>query len=158
MEIVIIFLLILLNGFFALSEIAIVSSKKMRLEVLKDEKKKGAKYALKLLDNSENFLSSIQVGITLVSFITGFYGGTSVAQYLTPFFEWLGVPVFASYKLSVVSGIILITYFAIVIGELVPKTIALSEPEKYAVRIAPVIFVISKIFYPVVKGLSASTK
>ena len=87
MEILILGLLILLNGFFALSEIALVSSKRARLEQMKIDGRKGAKTALRLLENSENFLSAVQVGITLIGIITGVYGGLSIAEDITPFFD-----------------------------------------------------------------------
>ena len=77
-EVIVIIILILLNGFFSLSEISLVSSKKTRLEQYKQSGNKGALTALTLLDDSEKFLSSVQVGITLISIITGFYGGTSL--------------------------------------------------------------------------------
>ena len=86
MEIFILGLLILLNGFFALSEIALVSSKRARLEQMKTDGLSGAKTALRLLENSENFLSAVQVGITLIGIITGVYGGLSIAEDITPFF------------------------------------------------------------------------
>ena len=84
MEIVIIGFLILLNGLFALSEIALVSSKRSRLEQLRSEGRKGAVKALKLHENSENFLSSVQVGITLIGIITGAYGGVNLAEDVVP--------------------------------------------------------------------------
>jgi putative hemolysin len=87
MEIVVLVILILVNGFFALSEIALVSSKRARLEQRRIEGSKGAKIALKLLVNSENFLSAIQVGITLVGIVTGVYGGMNIADDVTPFFQ-----------------------------------------------------------------------
>lgn len=140
-----------------MSEMALVSSRSVRLEFLRDQKKKGAVYALKLQEKSEQFLSSIQVGITLISFITGFYGGTSVAGYITPLFSWINIPAPYDYQIAVVFSMLLITFFAIVIGELVPKTIALANPEKIAVKVAPTVYFFSKIFYPVVKLLSATT-
>ena len=85
MEVIIISILILLNGFFALSEIALVSSKRSRLEQLKKDGRRGAKTALRLLKDSENFLSAIQVGITLIGIVTGVYGGINIADDITPF-------------------------------------------------------------------------
>lgn len=158
MEIIVILLLILLNAFFSLSEIALVSSKKIRLEHFRDEHKKGTNCAFKLLDNSENFLSSIQVGITLISIINGFYGGGSLANYLQPMFEWMTLSPDLSHVFANILGITLITFFSIVWGELVPKTIALSNPEKAAVKVAPVIYVFSKLFFPIVKLLAFSTQ
>ncbi|MFN4151362.1 MAG: CNNM domain-containing protein, partial [Candidatus Sericytochromatia bacterium] len=87
MEISIIILLVLLNGFFALSEIALVSSKKRRLQQLKNKGSNGAKIALDLLENSEKFLSAIQVGITLIGIITGVYGGIEIAKDVEPFLK-----------------------------------------------------------------------
>jgi len=87
MEILIITILILVNGFFALSETALVSSKRSRLEQLKAEGRKGSKTALKLLHNSGNFLSAIQVGITLIGIVTGVYGGINIADDITPFLQ-----------------------------------------------------------------------
>ena len=157
MEIFILAVLILLNGFFSLSEIALVSSKRSRLEQYMAEGRKGAKTALRLLENSGNFLSAIQVGITLIGIVTGYYGGISLADDVTPLFEQIGFLNGYADEVALILTILLITYFSIVIGELVPKTIALSNPEKIAIRIAPVISFISKIFYPFVKFLSSST-
>jgi len=85
--ILVIVILILLNGFFALSEIALVSSKKTRLETYSNEGHKGAKVALQLQSKSENFLSAIQVGITLIGIINGVYGGVTIAAKVAPFFK-----------------------------------------------------------------------
>ena len=157
MEILILGLLIFLNGFFALSEIALVSSKKSRLEQYRIEQKKGAKTALKLLENSEGFLSAVQVGITLIGIIIGVYGGINIADQVTPFFLQFELFKPAAEEIALTVTIITITYFSIVLGELVPKTIALSNPEKIAIIIAPPIYYFSKIFYPFVKILSIST-
>ena len=157
MELIVIGILILTNGFFALSEIALVSSKPSRLERMKAEGKRGAKTALRLLENSENFLSAVQVGITLIGIITGVYGGLNIAEDIAPLFQKIDFLKNSADEIALVVTIITITYFSIVMGELVPKTIALSNPEKIAVKIAPVIFYFSKLFYPFVKLLSVST-
>ena len=157
MEVFVIGILILLNGFFALSEIALVSSKPSRLEQMKIEGKKGAKTALRLLKNSENFLSAVQVGITLIGIVTGVYGGLNIAEDIAPLLQKIDFLKDSANEIALAVTIITITYFSIVIGELVPKTIALSKPEKIAVKIAPVIFYFSKLFYPFVKLLSVST-
>ena len=86
MELLVLAFLIVLNGFFALSETALISSKKARLEQYKVKGSSGAKTALKLLENSEVFLSAIQVGITLIGIVTGVYGGVNIADDVTPFF------------------------------------------------------------------------
>ncbi len=158
MEIFILLILILLNGFFSLSEIAIVSSKTARLEQLKKSGARGAGIALKLRDDSEMFLSAVQVGITLVGLITGAYGGISLADEVAPLISKIEILRPYASGISMVLIMVLITYVTIVIGELVPKTIALSNPEKVAVRIAPLINFFSRLFYPFVKLLSGSTK
>ena len=157
MEVIIISVLILLNGFFALSEIALVSSKKSRLEQLKKDKRRGAKTALRLLKDSESFLSAIQVGITLIGIVTGVYGGISIADNLTPFIQQFDLFKNSAEEIALAFTVLTITYFSIVIGELVPKSIALSNPEKIAIRIAPPIYYLSMILYPFVKFLSYST-
>lgn len=157
MEILILGLLVLLNGFFALSEIAMVSSKRSRLEQFRQKGIKSAKIALDLLDDSENFLSAVQVGITLIGIVTGVYGGMNIADDVAPFFQKFELTVYYSYEISLSVTVIIITYFSIVIGELVPKTVALSNPEKIALKIAPAIHYFSLLFYPFVKLLSLST-
>ena len=157
-DIIIIFVLILFNGFFALSEIAIVSTKKNVLEAERKKGKSGAQRALKLRSDPGNFLSSVQVGITLIGIINGAYGGQAFTVYLVPFFQQF--PTIAPFAegVSMVIVVFLITYVSIVIGELVPKTIALNNPEKMAIAVAPTIHVVSIIFYPFVKLLSVSTQ
>jgi len=157
MEILVLAILILVNGFFALSEIALVSSKRTRLEQRMIEGSKGAKIALKLLDNSENFLSAIQVGITLIGIITGVYGGMSIADDVTPFFQNIEITQNYANQIALTLTVVIITYFSIIIGELVPKTIALNNPDKIAIRVAPLIYYFSTVFYPFVKLLSIST-
>lgn len=150
-------ILILINGFFALSEIALVSSKRSRLEHRKRGGSKGAQFALKLLDNSESFLSAIQVGITLIGIVTGVYGGMNIADDIEPFFQQFEITRNYASQIALIFTVVVITYFSIVIGELVPKTVALNNPDKIAVRVAPLIYYFSKMFYPFVKVLSVST-
>lgn len=157
MEFIVLTVLILLNGFFALSEIAVVSSKSSRLENLKAKGSKGAIIALRLQGGSERFLSAIQVGITLISIITGLYGGASMAENLVPFFESFENLMPYAYQISLSVAVIAITYLSIVIGELVPKSIALSKPEQIAVVVAPFIYYFSKVLFPFVWVLSSST-
>lgn len=157
MNFIIIFILILINGFFSLSEIAVISSKEIRLLERENSGSKGASIALKLRADSENFLSSVQVGITLVGLITGAYSGISLAGYLTPLLQEILLLQPYAELISITLIMFLTTYLTIVLGELVPKTVALSNPEKTAIAIAPVIYVFSKIFFPFVKLLSAST-
>ncbi len=157
MEVLVLSLLFLLNGFFALSEIALVSSKKSRLEQMRMKGSKGAKIALLLQNDSEDFLSAIQVGITLIGIVTGVYGGTRIADDITPLF--LQMDMFKSYasEIAMTLTVVVITYISIIIGELVPKTVALSNPEKTACIVAPIIRYFSKALFPFVWLLSIST-
>lgn len=157
MEILIIFLLTLLNGFFALSEIALVSVKKSRIDHLASLGNKHAVEVQKLLENPENFLSSVQVGITLIGIISGAYGGATLAKDFEIYLQSFGL--FPAY-VPVVSYVVVIggiTYFTIVIGELVPKTIAMNNSEKISLITVPVIKYFTMATYPFVKLLSFST-
>ncbi len=155
--VLIIVVLIFVNGFFALSEIALVSSKKNRLESDKKKGHKGAKMALQLQSKSEDFLSAIQIGITLIGIINGVYGGVTIASKVAPLFY--NIPVIAQYAetISLALVVFMITYISIVVGELVPKTIELNNPEKIAKKVAIPIHYFSKVFYPFVVLLSKST-
>ncbi|PKL36389.1 HlyC/CorC family transporter [Candidatus Peregrinibacteria bacterium HGW-Peregrinibacteria-1] len=158
MELLILFILTLLNGFFALSEIALVSANKSRIENLASKNDKRAKTVLKLLENPENFLSSVQVGITLIGIIAGAYGGATLSGDLAEVLN--NIPWLAEYAtgLSLVIVIGGITYFTIVIGELVPKTIAMNNADRIALFCVPIIRYFTLITYPFVKLLSFSTK
>ena len=157
MEIFVLAILILLTGFFALSEVALISSKQARLEQFRINGKKGARTALKLLENSENFLSAIQVGITLIGIVTGVYGGMNLADDFTPFFTQFELTNEYAHQIALTLTVLVITFISIVIGELVPKTIALGNPEKVAISVAPAIYYFSTVFYPFVRLLALST-
>lgn len=157
LDIIIILLLILLNGFFALSEIAIVAAKKNKLEAASKNGSTGASKALKLQADPDKFLSSVQVGITLIGIINGAYGGQAFSSDLVPFFERFTFTAPFAEGISMVVVVFLITYVSIVFGELVPKTLALNYPVKMAIAVAPTIRGVSIIFYPFVKLLSFST-
>lgn len=139
-------------------EIALVSSRKSRLEEMAKFGNKGANKVLILLREPEKILSAIQVGITLVAIISGAYGGIAIAEDVVPVFK--SIPALASYAetLSVILVVGVITYFSLIIGELVPKTLALNYPEPIAVYLSPFMAIIAKITYPVVWLLSISTK
>ncbi len=157
MEILVIILLTLLNGFFSLSEIALVSVKPSRIQALADEGDGRAKTILKLLADPEGFLSAVQVGITLIGIIAGAYGGTALTGDLKAVL--LGRPVLAPYAHDIALVIVIggITYFTIVVGELVPKSVAMSASEDIALFSAPIIRVFTLAMYPFVKLLSFST-
>jgi putative hemolysin len=157
-EIVLVLFLILLNGFFAMSELAVVSSRRARLEHLAEEGSRGAKAALKLIDHPTRFLSTVQIGITLVGIFAGAYSGATLAE---PLAAWLAtIPTVGSwaYPLSVGIVVAVITYLSLIIGELVPKRIALNNAERIAAFVAPPMTVISRIGAPLVGLLQISTE
>ncbi len=158
MEFLIILLLLILNGIFAMYEMALVSSSKTRLETFVNKGNKRAKRVLKQLDEPEEFLSTIQIGITLIGIISGAYGGANIADDLVPLFAMIpGLETYAN-NLAMITTVVIITYLSLIIGELVPKSIALSNPERYAILFSPIMMVLSKASYPFVRLLSASTK
>lgn len=156
-NLLIILLLILLNGFFAMSEIAVVSAKKTKLDAERKNGNKGAEKALRLQADPDNFLSSVQVGITLIGIVNGAYGGATLAGYLSPFFRQFMWSAPYSATIAIVLVVVAITYLSIVIGELVPKTIALNNPEKIACFVSRPIHAVSITFYPFVRFLALST-
>ncbi|PRY10672.1 putative hemolysin [Pontibacter ummariensis] len=157
MEILVLFILTLLNGFFALSEIALVSVKRSRIEQKAAEGSYSAQTVLQLLEDPENFLSAVQVGITLIGIVAGAYGGAALSDDLLPVIA--AVAPLAPYapQLSIVIVIGLITYFTIVVGELLPKTIALNNPDGIALAVAPIIKAFTVLTFPLVKLFSGST-
>lgn len=156
-RIFVILILILVNGFFSTSEIAIVSFKKIRIDKYVEKHRKAVATAHKLQDNQEEFLASIQICITLISLITGFIGGAVFAPYLEPLFVKMGMSVALSDSIAIIISIITVTFFTIVLGELVPKTIGLSKPERVAISVAPTMNFVRILFKPLVKLLSSTT-
>jgi len=156
-EILIIFLLIVANGIFAMSEIAVVSSRKARLQQLANEGNAKARAALKLAESPNNFLSTVQVGITLIGVLTGAFGGATIAGNLAGYLQQ--IPVLAPYSQAIALAIVVltITYLSLIIGELVPKRLALHSPERIAANIAMPMRMIAAIVSPAVYLLSAST-
>jgi putative hemolysin len=158
LEILIILLLILLNGLFALAEIAILSARRARLLQLEAQGVRGAKAALSLSEQSTRFLSTIQSGITLIGVLAGAFGGATLADEVNTLLE-LVLPGWSyNQALSVFLVVALITYLSLVIGELVPKQLALINPERFATAVAPLIQVIAVITSPFVRILSISTR
>ena len=157
-ELLFILLLIIANGVFAMSEMAVVSARKVRLRQRAKGGDKRAHAALELAKTPGRFLSTVQVGISLVAVLTGTLGGATVAGTLA---AQLGrIPLLAPYSETISMTIVVlgITYLSLVIGELLPKQIALSDAERIASLIAPPMAVLAKIAYPVVYLLNASTK
>jgi putative hemolysin len=158
MEYLIIFFLIVLNGLFAMSEIALVSSKRARLEEKAKKGSSGAKTALILLNEPEKFLSTVQIGITLVGIIAGAFGGLTLADDLIPTFEKIDWLAPYAKQAAIVTIVSVITYFSLIIGELVPKTIAFNNPEGITITLAPFMKFLSWLTTPIVAFLSLSTK
>jgi putative hemolysin len=158
LEIIVIFLLLIANGVFAMAEIAVVSSKRTRLRHLADQGNGKAKIALELAESPNRFLSTVQIGITLVGIFAGAFGGATLTTKLA---EWIGqIAFFAHYAEQFAFGIVVavITYFSLVVGELVPKRFGLSNPEGIAMTLARPMNWLSKFAGPVVSFLSVSTE
>ena len=157
LEIFIIFVLLLFNGIFAMAEIAVVSSRKARLQKLADDGSDKAKAALALAQEPARFLSTVQIGITLVGVLAGAFGGATLSEKLAVVLE--GVPAIAAYApaISIFVVVGLIAYFSLIIGELVPKRVALSNPEGRAMLIAKPMTGLSRLAGPVVWFLTLST-
>ena len=158
MEIAILFALICLNGLFAMSEIALVTARKARLQKLIDEGDSGAAAAVQLGEDPTRFLSTIQIGITSIGVLNGIVGEAALATPLAVWLEVLGVPQpYASYGATGLV-VVLITYFSIVVGELVPKRIGQSYPETFARLVARPINFLAVATKPFVLLLSTSTR
>ncbi|AWK88924.1 hemolysin family protein [Azospirillum thermophilum] len=158
-ELLVIVLLILLNAFFAMSEMALVSARRARLQQLvEDKRSKGARVALELADNPGHFLSTVQVGISLTGIIAGAYGGATLADRLGVFLDE-SVPSVAPYGRQVAFALVVaaITYFSLIIGELVPKRMALVNAERIASAVARPMRLVATVAAPVVWFLGAST-
>ena len=157
MDILILVGLFILNGLFAMSEIAMLSARKIRLQQSVEENIPGAKTALDLANEPSHFLSTIQVGITLIGIMSGALGEAALSHHMVAYLK--AVPFLAPYSdvLSLALVVILITYFSLIIGELVPKRLALLQSERIAMIMAPPMRFLSLLAYPLVKLLSWST-
>ncbi len=157
-NILIILVLFFFNAIFAMYEIAMVASKKVRLQQRIDEGNKGAAVALELLsDPNQQYLSTVQIMITLIDTLAGGIGGALLAN---PLAEQLAkIPGLANYAgiISLIFVVTVITYFSIVLGELIPKRIAVSKPENIASALSPIMGSLTKLFRPLTKFLSTST-
>jgi putative hemolysin len=156
-EILIILLLLVANGIFAMSEIAVVTARRVRLQQRAEEGDRRAASALKLKDDSTRFLSTVQVGITLVGLFAGAYSGATLAEKLA---VWLSQwPWLASYAevVALVIVVSVMTYFSLIIGELVPKAVALHNPERVAGLVAAPVAAVARLATPLVRLLTAST-
>lgn len=150
MDIFILGFLILLNGLFSMSEIALVSARKARLEHLSEKGDKRAKLALELSNHPELFLSSVQIGITLISIITGVYSGERFSKDLQPVFDNISALQPYAETISTTLIIIVVTFLSIIFGELIPKRIGLLRSERIAKAVAGPMRFFSGLFHPFV--------
>lgn len=156
-EIFIIIVLLLINGILAMSEAALISARKVRLQQRANEGDKKAAAALELMSTPNLFLSTVQIGITLVGVLSGAVGGATIVDFLTPIIARINVLNPYSQTISFALVVVTITYATLILGELVPKRLALQKPENIASSVAQPMVVISKLFSPVVRILSIST-
>lgn len=156
--IVVVLLLVVLNGMFAMTELAVVSSKKSKLQARAERGDRGARAALKLSEEPTQFLSAVQVGITLIGILAGAYGQASIAGELDRILE-TSFPVLAPYSQIIATAVVVvfITYISLIVGELVPKRLALIFPETIASKMAGPISKLALIMKPFVLLLTAST-
>ncbi len=159
LKLILLLVLIIVNAFFAMSEIAIISLNDIKIKNQAEEGNKKAKQILKLTENSSSFLSTIQIGVTLAGFLTSASASTSFAAMLTNAVvaRWPGIRAGIVSAVSVVVITILTSYFSLVLGELAPKKIAMQSPEKVSFRVVGILLGFAKITRPFVKFLSLST-
>ncbi len=158
MEIVIIAILILINGFLSMSEMAVVSARKSKLETESRQGNKKSQKALELANNPDDFFSTLQIGITLIGILTGLFSGEAFAGSLSEVLShWF--PAFETYSFGISKTIIVIfiTYLTLVFGELFPKRLGLSKAESIAKFIARPMMILSKMCYPLVWVLAKSS-
>ncbi|MBI5442287.1 MAG: HlyC/CorC family transporter [Deltaproteobacteria bacterium] len=156
-QIIILLLLILANGLFSMSEIAIVASRPARLQQQAESGDAKASAALELARNPDHFLSTVQIGITLIGILTGAYSGTAIADRLDLYLARFPLFAESSRTVSFAAVVIAVTYLTLILGELVPKRLGLHAPERLASTTAYPMRALSKIALPVVRLLSAST-
>ena len=157
MEIFILAGLILLNGLFSMAEIALVSARKSRLEVQANKGDKKAEEALKLANKPETFLSTVQMGITVIGILTGIYSGEKLTDNFSEFLNQWPALIPYSHGIATAIVVIIVTYFSIIFGELVPKRLGLSRPELIAKAVAQPMKVISVTTHPFIWLLSKSS-
>ncbi len=157
-EIIIVILLIIANGLFAMSETAFVSARKVRLQQRANAGDAKAKAALELANAPNRLLSTVQLGITLISILSGAFGGATIAEAIAVYIR--AIPWLAAYSNAIALALVVacITYLSLVIGELVPKRIALNNPERVAVSVVSLMRVLSSIATPFINLLSISTE
>ncbi|WP_306026270.1 hemolysin family protein [Oceaniradius stylonematis] len=157
-NLVIVVALILLNGLFALAELAVVSSRRARLQALADRNRRGAQSALALHADPGRFLSSVQIGITLVGIVNGAFSGEAFGDAAADALVALGLNAATAATLGYTAIILAVTYLSVIVGELVPKSLALRNPEGIACAVAPAMTLFARLAAPAVWILDASTR
>ena len=157
-ELAVLAALLLLNGYFAMAELAVVSSRRPRLSAMADAGSKGARAALRLLENQPRFLSSVQIGITLVGVLAGAFGGATLAEDMAVWLQQLGMGAGSAETVGVAAVVAAITYLSLIVGELVPKQIALANPERVAALVAGPMTAVARIAAPAVWLLEVSSR
>src|SRR5512145_2297433 len=157
-ETAVILALTLFNAVLAMSELAIVSSRRSRLEVMAAAGSRGARVALDLIEDPSRFLSTVQIGITLVGIVAGAFGGATLAIRLGDWLNRLAVIAPHGNAVAIIVVVSAITYVSLLIGELVPKRMALANPERAAAALAPAMNALSRTPLPLVWLLKASTE
>lgn len=156
--VLIMFILILINGFFSMSEIALVSARKVRLQQRAEDGDEAAKHALKLTETPNRLLSTVQVGITTVGMVTGVIGGASLSDDLAALLSRIpNLSESAAGGIAVALVVLVTTYFSLVLGELIPKRLGMNNPEKISLAVAGLMRALAWITTPVINLLSAST-
>ncbi len=150
LELAVIFVLILINGLLAMAELAVVSSRRARLQALVNRNVVGSRRALALTENPGKFLSTVQIGISMVGILSGAFSGATLGLRLVEWLVSLGTPAVAAYPLGIGLVIAAIAYVSLIVGELVPKQIALRHPELIAVRVAPAMTMLAHLGSPLV--------
>lgn len=158
MEIFILFFLILVNGLFSMSEIALISSRKTKLEIASKNGDRKAQAALELASAPNTFLSTVQIGITLISIFTGIYSGDRLGVYIEPWLQKVDVLAPYAETISVIIITILVTFLSLIFGELLPKRIGMAAPEKISKFMAQPMMLLSKVTSPLIWLLSRTSK
>lgn len=156
-DIFIIIALILLNGIFSMSEIALVSARKSKLSAEAKKGSRGAAAALRLIENPDRFLSTVQIGITLIGILTGLFSGAAFATQLGDSFSEMGISASTAHRMAQILIVAVVTYLSIVIGELIPKRIGIAMSDRISIWIAPMMRILSIITMPLIWLLSTST-
>ena len=155
LEIIIMLVLIILTGYLSMTELAIVSVRKSKIQKYLNEGNENAKIIMDLLEDPNQFLSTVQIGITLIGVLTGAFGGATLAE---PLAQIIGSYTHYGEVISVAIVVIITTYLTLVIGEIVPKVIALNEPESISLKVAKSMLILSKVSKPIGMILAKSSR